>query len=463
MIGMSSSARSFGALARYLANGRTGDNPERVAWSTSRNLPTDEPELAGKIMRATAAQNLRVDKPVYHLALSFDPNDVVDRATMERVADRVIAALKLQEHQVLIVSHGDRDHPHMHLLINRVHPETGLVWNRWQDRAVIQQVLREEEQALGLRVVTSRLTAPQQEVSVESAAERAPAKERGSDIPSAARSQTPEPPERSSRGGRGEELVAHLKTYERVAELSREQFPAEVEASAARARVSQLEEAIGRADRTGDAFRRALSQVYREPTKAQEQFAMLASEKGLEEAIRVMRERPEQMGALLTVEKSGAFGFNRGVDDSAARKAAAGAAIAGRDALESSAIVHETARSVQARRIEHTPQRETGVTPIPVPSGPLLPVRIEPKQELDASRTHARLSAARETAIRRELTGAPGTADLERQIAGLLERMSPKETRQLHMVLTAPQLAVASRIRSAVRDAVLGREAEREA
>ena len=141
MIGMSSSARSFGALARYLANGRTGDNPERVAWSTSRNLPTDEPELAGKIMRATAAQNLRVDKPVYHLALSFDPNDVVDRAAMERVANRVIAALRLQEHQVLIVSHGDRDHPHMHLLINRVHPETGLVWNRWQDRAVIQQVL----------------------------------------------------------------------------------------------------------------------------------------------------------------------------------------------------------------------------------------------------------------------------------------------------------------------------------
>ena len=36
-------------------------------------------------------------------------------------------------------------HPHMHLLINRVHPETGLVWNRWQDRAVIQKVLREEE------------------------------------------------------------------------------------------------------------------------------------------------------------------------------------------------------------------------------------------------------------------------------------------------------------------------------
>lgn len=141
MIAMSSSARSFGALAHYIARGRSGDHPERVAWSASRNLPTDDPELAGKIMRATAAQNLRVKQPVYHLALSFDPGDAVNRIAMERVADRVLDALNLKGHQVVIVSHGDRDHPHMHLLINRVHPDTGLVWNRWQDRAVLQQVL----------------------------------------------------------------------------------------------------------------------------------------------------------------------------------------------------------------------------------------------------------------------------------------------------------------------------------
>jgi len=127
MIGMSSSAKSFGALAHYLANGRSGNEPERVAWSASRNLPTTEPELAGKIMRATASQNVRVAQPGYHVALSFDPGDTVDRATMERVADRTIAALGLTGHQALIVCHRDRDHPHMHLLINRVHSVRGEV------------------------------------------------------------------------------------------------------------------------------------------------------------------------------------------------------------------------------------------------------------------------------------------------------------------------------------------------
>jgi hypothetical protein len=137
VIDMSSGARTLGALARYLPSGRSGDHPERVAWSASRNLPTNDPELGSKIMRATAAQNVRVNQPVFHLALSFDPSDTVDSMAMERVADRVLDALNLKGHHVLIVSHRDRDHPHMHVLINRTHPDTGLVWNRWQDRAAL--------------------------------------------------------------------------------------------------------------------------------------------------------------------------------------------------------------------------------------------------------------------------------------------------------------------------------------
>src|SRR3954470_1983297 len=131
MIGVSSSSRSFKSLGNYLVIGRGGDDPNRVAWSTARNLPTDDPQLAAKIMRATASQNVRVDQPVYHLALSFDPRDVVDRQQMERVADRVLAELGLRDYQCLIVAHGDRQHPHLHILINRVHPSSHKAWDRW--------------------------------------------------------------------------------------------------------------------------------------------------------------------------------------------------------------------------------------------------------------------------------------------------------------------------------------------
>lgn len=156
MIAVSSKGRSFRALATYLASGRTGQERERVAWSTARNLPTNDPELAGKIMRATAERSTRVEQPVYHLVLSFDPNDAPARATMERVADRVLARIELHEHQAVIVAHRDREHAHVHVLVNRVHPESGLAWEYSFDYRAIQEVLREEERALGVRQVPGR-------------------------------------------------------------------------------------------------------------------------------------------------------------------------------------------------------------------------------------------------------------------------------------------------------------------
>ncbi|MCU0633471.1 MAG: relaxase/mobilization nuclease domain-containing protein [Gemmatimonadaceae bacterium] len=178
MIAVSSSGTGFKALATYLVHGRTGLEAGRVAWTSARNLPTAEPALAATLMRATAAQNVRVEKPVYHLALAFDPRDPVDRATMERVADRVLGRLGLDGHQVLIAAHQDRAHPHLHILVNRVHPETGRVWDRWQDMPAIQAVLRDEEHALGLRAVPGHLHVREVDVGAErgtqSAVTRAP-------------------------------------------------------------------------------------------------------------------------------------------------------------------------------------------------------------------------------------------------------------------------------------------------
>src|SRR5260370_727213 len=68
-------------------------------------------------MRATAAQNVRVTEPVYHLVLSFHPTGAVDRAEMEGAADRLLGTLGLQEHHVVLVAHAQRPHPHLHLLM----------------------------------------------------------------------------------------------------------------------------------------------------------------------------------------------------------------------------------------------------------------------------------------------------------------------------------------------------------
>jgi hypothetical protein len=91
------------------------------------------------------------------VSLSFDPTDMVNRDRMELVADRLLDRLGLQDHQAIFVAHRDREHAHVHIVVNRVHPETGVAWERWQDHPRIERTLRETERELGLREVPGRL------------------------------------------------------------------------------------------------------------------------------------------------------------------------------------------------------------------------------------------------------------------------------------------------------------------
>lgn len=157
MIANTSSGRRFAPLADYLVHGRSGIETERVAWTAGRNLGTDEPELGAALMQATARQSAAVQVPVYHLTISFDPQDRVTPEQIQSVADHVLRDLGLSEHQALMVAHKDRAHAHVHVMVNRIHPETGVAWERWRDRPVIERALRAEERALGLRAVAGRL------------------------------------------------------------------------------------------------------------------------------------------------------------------------------------------------------------------------------------------------------------------------------------------------------------------
>jgi hypothetical protein len=147
----------FMAHAAYLGYGPRGSYAsDRVAWAESRNLPTAHLMAAARIMQATARDSDSVQPPLYRFSISFDPSDPVNPETMRRVADRTLADLGLSDHQVLIVAHCDTAHPHMHLMVNRVHPERLNVWNNWNDWARIEKSLRAQEVELGLRIVPGK-------------------------------------------------------------------------------------------------------------------------------------------------------------------------------------------------------------------------------------------------------------------------------------------------------------------
>lgn len=158
MIAKTTSSSSFFPLAAYLAAGTDARHPERVEWTVGRHLAVADLTVAAAIMEATAYRSVRVELPCYHVVVSFDTRDQPTRAEMEEVADRVLGRLGLAEYQALLVAHNDRPCAHVHVMVNRVHPETGLAWERWKDRHVIETVLRESERDFGMRQVPGRLS-----------------------------------------------------------------------------------------------------------------------------------------------------------------------------------------------------------------------------------------------------------------------------------------------------------------
>lgn len=429
MIAISSSSRSFAALGKYLVVGRDRVEEGRVAWTSARNLPTNDPELAAKIMRATASQNVRVSQPVYHLALSFDPRDVVDRATMERVADHVLQELKLKEYQAIIVAHADRAHPHMHILVNRVHPETGRVWDRWQDQPVIQRVLREEEAKLGLRAVEPSLdTARVHEQAESDGQQREPLS--SAPLDSAAQSKHDSP--------RTASLEDDFDALDRVNELARERYSAERNVAAAEARVLQVEAALVRAERSRTAFDIALAKAYRDPEEAKATFLRLAEERGTSDAAGAMRDKPEMLGKLVATEEGRTLLGRSQQTLEPARAAAKEAAAYGTEFV--------AARMELSKMIGTGPDRKAGALSVDGQD-----IQRHANAELDAARR--RLESAR--SAQRTM---PTTDQIDFRLRQALRRLSPQEVEQLRWTLSPQRLTLAHKLRQTARDVALGRD-----
>jgi hypothetical protein len=144
----------FFALARYLVHGDTRPTPpERVAWIITQNLATQDPELAAKIMSATAALSQRCAKACLHTIIAWHPDEQPSPEAMLEIALKTLEMAGLAEHQAFVMGHGDKAHPHLHMMINRVHPETGRAWSDAHSHRRFDAIMRELSEAYGFRTV----------------------------------------------------------------------------------------------------------------------------------------------------------------------------------------------------------------------------------------------------------------------------------------------------------------------
>ena len=146
MIGAASTGGSFQALGAYLV----GDE-SRVGWVETRNtLASDPRAVVAEMQRDVALSRSRVEKPVYHLALSFDPTDAPTRDELRGAIDRTLRDLGLGDHPALVVVHTDTDHPHVHAMVSRVGAD-GKAWSTSFSNRRLRASIEAQERELGVR------------------------------------------------------------------------------------------------------------------------------------------------------------------------------------------------------------------------------------------------------------------------------------------------------------------------
>lgn len=145
--------RSMSGLIGYLMHDKDrSETSNRISWFETRNMATRDPFVAARVMTATAlnADNIKrragvslagrkTDGYVLHYSLSW-AEDEAEGLTKEAMIAAAESSLKVlgkgktkkrswrqfaDEHQAVIVAHTDEKHPHCHIAVQMIHPETG--------------------------------------------------------------------------------------------------------------------------------------------------------------------------------------------------------------------------------------------------------------------------------------------------------------------------------------------------
>jgi hypothetical protein len=118
-------ASSFKRLCKYL--------------TTELDADTGKPHLRGDVvlsnnlagldtvaiqMEGIAFLNPRCKDALCHYELSWPPGERPTRPQWMDCASHTLKALGYREHQFMVVAHDDKKHFHIHIMVNKVHPET---------------------------------------------------------------------------------------------------------------------------------------------------------------------------------------------------------------------------------------------------------------------------------------------------------------------------------------------------
>jgi hypothetical protein len=106
-------------------------------------------DTAAAEMKGVESLNPRCNDAVLHYELAWPPGERPSRVEWVDSALYTLNQLGFKEHQYVLVAHDDKKHFHIHVMVNRVHPETYKAHNPYRDWITLDAAARSLEAKYG--------------------------------------------------------------------------------------------------------------------------------------------------------------------------------------------------------------------------------------------------------------------------------------------------------------------------
>lgn len=142
----------------YLTQQEKQGHQREENWTHGLNMAGEDQQEWLQEMEARRALNERCEKPYAHLSVSFDPEKEGQDITNQRIfdyAEKYLKKMGLKDHQAIMVVHRDTEHPHVHILANRI-GEDGKAWNDSFSRLRSVEAVKETSAEFGYDIVKQK-------------------------------------------------------------------------------------------------------------------------------------------------------------------------------------------------------------------------------------------------------------------------------------------------------------------
>ncbi|RML94126.1 TraI/MobA(P) family conjugative relaxase [Pseudomonas savastanoi] len=139
---------SFRSLAKYINSFRHGIDPETgevTSGAVAVRTNCLSEDTAWIEMWGTSVRSKRTKDPVMHLVLSWSEGECPTDDQAFDAGKFALAAIGLEGHEYLSAVHRDTDNAHLHIMVNKVHPDTHRVPKMSYSKFTLDKAMRQIE------------------------------------------------------------------------------------------------------------------------------------------------------------------------------------------------------------------------------------------------------------------------------------------------------------------------------